>query len=72
MIVHVLYHLASELHYLLPLRQEIEEAVEKDGWTKKALDTMHKLDSVFKESMRMHPLSVGECHYRYHQKVDGV
>ncbi|KAF5351080.1 hypothetical protein D9756_008457 [Leucocoprinus leucothites] len=57
--VHVLYHLTSELHYLLPLRQEIEEAVAEEGWTKNGLDKMIKLDSFIKETMRMHPISVG-------------
>jgi len=58
-IVHILYHLASELHYLPPLRQEIEEAIAEEGWTKNAMDRMHKLDSFIKETMRMRTISTG-------------
>ncbi|KXN80811.1 Ent-kaurene oxidase [Leucoagaricus sp. SymC.cos] len=57
--VHFLYHLASELHYLPLLRQEIADAVADEGWSKKGLDKMHRLDSFIKETMRMHSISVG-------------
>ncbi|KAF9445594.1 cytochrome P450 [Macrolepiota fuliginosa MF-IS2] len=57
--VHILYHMASELHYLPSLRQEMEEAIAEEGWTKNAMDKMHKLDSFIKETMRMRPISAG-------------
>lgn len=38
----------------------MEEAIAEEGWTKAALSKMYKLDSFIKETMRMHPISVGE------------
>jgi hypothetical protein len=36
--------------YIL-LREEVEEAIKSEGWTKAGLDQMHKLDSFIKESL---------------------
>ncbi|KAF7349710.1 Cytochrome P450 [Mycena sanguinolenta] len=41
----------------IPLREEVESVVEKDGWTKVALDNMHKIDSFIRESQRMNGLN---------------
>lgn len=49
---HALYRLASEPHYIQPLREEIETVIKEDGWTKAAMTRMHKLDSFFKETQR--------------------
>jgi cytochrome P450 len=40
-----------------PLREEVEEVVKSEGWTKTGLDQMHKIDSFIKESQRLTPLS---------------
>ncbi|KAF9478579.1 cytochrome P450 [Pholiota conissans] len=54
---HALYHLAASPEYLKPLREEVEEVVSEEGWTKAALDKMVKIDSFLKETQRLHPLS---------------
>jgi cytochrome P450 len=41
-----------------PLREEVEEIIQREGWTKAAIDQMSKLDSFIKESQRLHPLSI--------------
>ena len=43
-----------------PLREEVEEVVQREGWTKAGIDQMYKLDSLIKESQRLHPLSIGK------------
>ncbi|KAI0045053.1 cytochrome P450 [Auriscalpium vulgare] len=55
---HALYELADHRDYVEPLRQEIEAAVAEDGWTKRALQKMRKLDSFLRESQRMHGIHV--------------
>jgi len=50
-----LFYLALLPEYLAPLREEVEETTECEGWTKAALDKMHKMDSFIKESQRLHP-----------------
>ncbi|KAF8185937.1 cytochrome P450, partial [Pholiota molesta] len=55
--IHTLYNLATYPEYLQPLREEIEEFISEEGWTKNALDKMLKLDSFLKETQRLHPLS---------------
>ena len=50
-----------------PLREEVEEIVEKDGWTEIAVGKMRKVDSFLKECMRMEGLKLGNCsHFRLH------
>ena len=39
-----------------PLREEVEEVVKSEGWTKAGLDKMHKIDSFIKESQRLNSL----------------
>ncbi|KJA21005.1 hypothetical protein HYPSUDRAFT_166348 [Hypholoma sublateritium FD-334 SS-4] len=39
------------------LREEVESVIKEEGWTKDALSKMHKLDSYFRESQRVHFLS---------------
>jgi cytochrome P450 len=55
-----LLDLAANPEYLEPLREEVDEVTKREGWTKSALDQMHKLDSFVKESQRLHPIGVGE------------
>ncbi|EDR01384.1 uncharacterized protein LACBIDRAFT_310984 [Laccaria bicolor S238N-H82] len=50
--VHALFYLAALPEYIGPLRAEVEEVIEREGWSKEALDQMHKVDSFIKESQR--------------------
>jgi hypothetical protein len=43
-----------------PLREEIEEIIQREGWTKAGLDQMSKLDSFIKESQRLHPVALSK------------
>lgn len=54
-----LYHLAAEeKKYLQPLRDEIDEIVSREGWTKASVEKMRRLDSFMRESHRFHGLGV--------------
>ena len=59
--VHVLFYLAALPEYIAPLRAEIEEVIEREGWSKEGLDKMHKVDSFIKESQRMNPIGNRQC-----------
>ncbi|KAJ8079815.1 hypothetical protein PM082_016637 [Marasmius tenuissimus] len=50
---HGLINLASHPEYIEPLRREIEACIEKDGWSKAAMEKMQLLDSFLKESQRV-------------------
>ena len=54
--MHAFYYLATFPEYMQPLREEVEEVVKSEGWTKAGLDQMHKIDSFIKESQRLNPL----------------
>ncbi|KAF8128435.1 cytochrome P450 [Boletus edulis] len=47
-----LFYLAANPQYLQPLRAEVEDIVEKDGWSKVAVDKMRRVDSFLKECLR--------------------
>jgi len=49
----MLYRLLSHPEYFEPLRQEIETVVSEEGWTKAAIDKMHKVDSFLRETQRL-------------------
>jgi cytochrome P450 len=55
--MHAFYYLAAFPEYMQPLREEVEEVVKSEGWTKAGLDQMHKIDSFIRESQRLSPLS---------------
>ncbi|TBU62546.1 cytochrome P450 [Dichomitus squalens] len=55
---HVLYDLAARPEYIQPLREEIEDVLATDGWTKAGIGKMWKLDSLFRESSRLHGISL--------------
>jgi len=55
--LHAFYYLAAFPEYMQPLRDEVEEIVRSEGWTKAGLDRMYKIDSFIKESQRLRPLS---------------
>ncbi|KAI1784530.1 cytochrome P450 [Ganoderma leucocontextum] len=57
-ITHVLYHLAEKPDFLTPLRKEIEASISTDGWTPTALGNMWKLDSILRETLRHHGISL--------------
>ncbi|OBZ73117.1 Ent-kaurene oxidase [Grifola frondosa] len=50
---HALYHLAANPEYLELLREEVDEIVRKEGWTKASIGKMHRVDSFLKESQRI-------------------
>ena len=56
---HALYHLAEDPSAQAILRAEVENAVQKDGWTKNALVNMHKVDSLLREKQRFNGISAG-------------
>ncbi|KAI0673798.1 cytochrome P450 [Trametes maxima] len=57
-ITHVLYHLAEHPEFLAPLREEIEEVIKDEGWTKLGMGKMWKLDSFFRESQRFNGINL--------------
>jgi hypothetical protein len=52
-ITNALYDLLSNPEYIEPLRHDVETAVAEEGWTKAAIDKMHKIDSFLRESLRI-------------------
>jgi len=53
----VLYRLLANPQYIEPLRQEVEAVVAEEGWTKVAMDKLHKIDSFLKETQRVDGLT---------------
>ncbi|KAJ7744396.1 cytochrome P450 [Mycena metata] len=51
---HALFDLAAHPEHLLPMREEVESVVKKQGWSKAALNSMVKVDSFLRESQRLH------------------
>ncbi|KAJ7593785.1 cytochrome P450 [Mycena floridula] len=56
-LVFTLQHLAAHPELILPLREEIVNIVTQHGWSKSAMGKMYKLDSLFRESLRMSVLN---------------
>ncbi|KJK94937.1 hypothetical protein H633G_01163 [Metarhizium anisopliae BRIP 53284] len=57
LVVHTIFELSTRPEYADPLREEIKQCFELHGeGTKKALDSMYKVDSFIKETQRMNPL----------------
>jgi Cytochrome P450 len=52
--------LAAFPEYIKPLREEVEEIIQREGWTKAGIDQMCKIDSFIKESQRLHPITIGK------------
>ncbi|KAF8209559.1 cytochrome P450, partial [Mycena galopus ATCC 62051] len=48
-----LFDLTTHPEHLLPMREEAEHVVAKEGWTKAALNSMVKIDSFHRESQRL-------------------
>ncbi|KZT30762.1 cytochrome P450 [Neolentinus lepideus HHB14362 ss-1] len=49
---HALFHLAANPQFIQPLREEVEDIVNKEGWSRASLQKMRRIDSFLKESMR--------------------
>lgn len=60
-----LYHLASHSEWQRELREEVEEVVRAEGWSKAAMGKMRKIDSFLREQQRYTGLGVRES-FRMH------
>ena len=60
-VAQILYRFIVNPDFLEPLRQEIEAAVAKEGWTKASMDKVHKLDSFLRETQEL-ILRTSVCH----------
>jgi cytochrome P450 len=61
LLTNIMYDLAAYPEYIQPLRDEICAVAGEDGVLKKtSLLKLKKMDSVMKESQRMHPLSLSK------------
>lgn len=58
-----LFDLAAHLEYVEPLREEVEQVIQAEGWTKLSMAKMRKVDSFIKESQRM---TVGASELTFH------
>lgn len=57
---HALYNLAAYPEYMQPLREEVESIIASEGWTRASISRMRKLDSFFKETLRLNSFSISE------------
>ncbi|KAM5535873.1 hypothetical protein V8D89_010491 [Ganoderma adspersum] len=57
-LTHALYDLASTPELIPEIREEVESVIASDGWSKEAVSKMWKLDSVCRETLRHHGLSL--------------
>ncbi|PIL31340.1 cytochrome P450 [Ganoderma sinense ZZ0214-1] len=57
-LTNALYDLASRPELISEIRVEIESVIASDGWSKVAVGKMRKLDSVCKETLRCHGMSL--------------
>ncbi len=53
-----LYEVTTRPEYIRPLRDEVEEMLSQDGWTKEGISKLHKMDSFFKEIHRCYDLNI--------------
>ncbi|KAI0676145.1 cytochrome P450 [Trametes maxima] len=68
-LAHVLYYLAQYPDCLASIREEVQRVVEEDGWTKRGIDNMWKLDSLLKESQRLNAVTAVGMHRQAMQDV---
>jgi len=52
-LTHALYDLTTYPEYILPLREEAARVIGEEGWSKTALNKLHKIDSFLRESQRI-------------------
>ena len=57
-LTHAFYHLLSNPGIIEPIREEVEQVLSAEGWTRSAVDKMHKLDSLLKESQRLSGINI--------------
>ncbi|KIL61860.1 hypothetical protein M378DRAFT_13203 [Amanita muscaria Koide BX008] len=50
---YVLFELATRPEYVQPMRNEIEEVIRQEGWSKISVGKMKKVDSFIKETLRL-------------------
>ncbi|KAL0949751.1 hypothetical protein HGRIS_009789 [Hohenbuehelia grisea] len=50
---HALFYLAAKPEYVQPLREEVENIIAEEGWTKTAVEKMRKVDSFIREASRI-------------------
>lgn len=62
---HALFHIAANPEYAKILREEAEEIISNEGWSKESLGMMHKLDSFMKECQRMYSVASGEHSFSF-------
>ncbi|KAF8075266.1 cytochrome P450 [Lyophyllum atratum] len=53
---HALLYLAAYPEYIQPMREEVQQIIDQEGWTHDALNQMVKVDSFLKESQRLNSL----------------
>ena len=53
---HALFRLAANPEFIGPMRDEVTEIINEEGWTRKALQRMRRVDSFLRESHRCHGL----------------
>ncbi|KAI6785534.1 Ent-kaurene oxidase-like protein [Emericellopsis cladophorae] len=51
--MHALFDLCANPQFLQPLRDEIQQVTDEDGWTMAAMSRLKKVDSFIKESQRL-------------------
>ncbi|KAJ7153417.1 cytochrome P450 [Mycena crocata] len=52
-LTHALYDLTVHPEHIQPMREEAEHVISEEGWTKSALNSMHRIDSFIRESQRL-------------------
>ena len=67
-----LYHLACNFEWQKELREEVEEVVRANGWSKAAMGKMRKIDSFLREQQRYTGLGVRECLYTDSEEGGGT
>ena len=59
----MLYRLLSHPEYIEPLRKEVETVVAEEGWTKNGMESMHKIDSFIRETLRIDGQNIRSLDY---------
>jgi cytochrome P450 len=62
MLCHVLFDLATHPEYLPILREEIYSTSKPESYVLEYFNSLKKMDSFMKESMRLHGGAIGKCH----------
>ncbi|THH15325.1 hypothetical protein EW146_g5148 [Bondarzewia mesenterica] len=57
-ITYGIYHLAANMQFIEPLREEAEHVIGQFGWSKASLDSMKLMESFVRENLRYHGAGV--------------